>query len=216
MMRAVRSIAEVFVGFVLSTVLTFLAVTAAVAIGGGAQNGEDLSCCGWIGHDNPDFVTGSYAYSSYQHDLVLSEWNEPGGDVVRNLDMDWTYEAAVTLNNETNQRALEYEIRIRDETYYDGVAENFNTNLPWSKAPTVGSWPEELRDGHTEIELEQWDPYRIHNAVVYYWHQQVDSEKPAVSGAPTFYSEVEWCAKPNWDPCRIDVTGWMRKVVLQQ
>jgi hypothetical protein len=37
----------------------------------------------------------------------------------------------------------------------------------------------------------------------------------AVSGAPTFRSQLENCNE-DWENCYYDETGWMRKKVLQQ
>jgi len=146
--------------------------------------------------------------------MILNEWTEPSHDWVRNQDMDWTFDGATILNNISDTRNLEFDLKIVDHTYYNG-RDNWNTNVPFSKAPEGSSFAEEWHDGWTEIEMEMIEPHRIHNDWVYFWEQQFDSEKSAVVGAPTFRKNLENCNE-FWGDCVFDNTGWMRKKVLQQ
>jgi hypothetical protein len=205
---------RVMLGFSLGILASFALVAGVLALTNGTQNGRDTAGDPWYGDDNPDDLQGSYAYNNSPHDLILNEWNEPGNDWIRNLDMDWSYDAAVKLNNETGTHALDYEIRIHDQYYYNFV-NSWQTNLPISKAPENENWFEELNQGYTEVDMEQDDPYRIDNTGLYYWNQYFDSEKSAVSGAPQFYSEIEYCNK-SYTGCNFDVTGKMHKKVLMK
>lgn len=193
--------------------LMLVAVGYAVAVGNGAQNGEDLNCCGWIGNDSPG-AQGSYAYVNPSHNLRLSEWVEPAHDWIRNSNMVWTQAAEDKLDAETATKTLTYENRIHDQGYYNHV-NNFNTNIPWSKAPEGENAIEEAFQGYTETDMEQVDPWRIDFGGVYFWDQQYDSEKAAIAGLPDFWSEIEYCNK-QFNSCQFDETGWMEKKVLQQ
>lgn len=201
-------------GFIGAGIFSFLAVSAVLAVGNGATNGKDSACCGYTGNDNPDGLQGSYAYLNGTHDLILSEWVEPSHDWVRNRYMWWTQTAKDYLNANSSTKAIDWEIRIHDQYYYNFV-NNFNTSLPYTKAPENENWLEELAQGYTEVDMEQDVPSRISAETHYFWDQQFDSEKSATSTKPDFYSEVEWCNK-SYTSCNYDVTGWMRKVVLQQ
>jgi len=167
----------------------------------------------WIGDDTPNDHF-SWAYGQGAHDLILLEWSEPSHDWVRNQDMDWTYDGAVELNQISDTRNLEFDVDICNQFYYNG-RDNWNTNVPYSKAPEGSSFAEEEADDCTEVEMEMSEPYRIHNDGVYFWDQQYDSEKSAVSGAPTFHKNLENCNEFWWD-CGSDWTGWMQKKVRQQ
>jgi hypothetical protein len=200
--------------FASASVLSLIAVGAALAVGGGAQNGEDTSCCGWTGSDNPDNASGSYSYGNVTHNLILSEWVEPTHDYVRNKNMIWAQSTEDYLDSQASTRALDYEIRIHDQTYYNFV-NTWQTNLPWSKAPEAESWIEELDQGYTEVDMEQDNPGLINANFNYFWDQRFDSEKTAIANAPWFWSELEWCNK-IYHPCYFDYTGSMRKKVAQQ
>ncbi|HYN50722.1 MAG TPA: hypothetical protein VES62_07335 [Thermoleophilaceae bacterium] len=148
------------------------------------------------------------------HNLILSEWVEPSHDWVRNKNLYWTQTAEDYLDANSATKAIEYEIRIHDQYYYNFV-NSWSTNLPYSKAPENENWLEELQQGYTEVDMEQYTPSLINPQVYYFWDQAFDSEKTAISGWPDFYSEMEWCNK-NYTGCYYDVTGWMNKKVLQQ
>jgi len=104
--------------------------------------------------------------------------------------MQWTFAGATLLNEMTNTQRFEYSIHIRDQGYYNGVDENFFTNLPFSKAPEGSSFAEEFADGYTEVEMEQNQPHRIDHDGSYKWNQQFDLSsnssrrlpKPTASG----------------------------------
>lgn len=92
------------------------------------------------------------------------------------------------LNRETETRALGTEMRIHDQ-FFCNYTGNFNTNLPWSKAPANENWFEELLQGYTEVDMEMVDPWRIVAAFDYFWDLKFDSEKPAESAKPNFYGD---------------------------
>lgn len=206
--------AEVLVSAGLAAALTVFAAAAVLAVGNGAQNGQDVNCCGWIGNDNPDGLTGSYAYVNETHNMILSEWNEPSHDWVRNNNIIWTQAAEDKLDRDTCCRTLTYEQRIHDQFYFNYTG-NANWNLPLSKVPENENWFEEQQQGYTEVDAEQVDPWRINVNTWYFIDLQFDSEKPSIAGRPDFYSEIEWCDK-NFVNCFFDVTGWMERKVLQQ
>lgn len=193
--------------------LSLVLAAAALAVGNGAQNGEDIDCCGWIGTDSPG-AQGSYSYINPTHDLILSEWIEPGHDWLRNRDMFWTQQAENKLDAETDSKTLTYELRIHDQFYYN-FSNAFNTNLPWSKAPEGENAIEELAQGYTEVDMEQVDPWRININTNYFWDQRFDSEKASINGLPDIWSEVEYCNK-QFNSCNFDETGWLNKKVNQQ
>lgn len=197
-----------------AAILTVMTSGLAFAVGNGAQNGEDINCCGWTGNDNPDGLQGSYAYVNPTHDLILSEWVEPSHDWLRNRDMIWTQQAENKLDAETDSKTLTYELRIHDQFYYNH-SNAFNTNLPFSKAPEGENAIEELAQGYTEVDMEQVDPWRINVDQNYFWDQRFDSEKASINGLPDIYSEVEYCNK-QFNSCNFDVTGWLNKKVNQQ
>ena len=217
MFQRIRSATALPGGLVLALGLTLFAAGVVLAVGGGAQNGQDVNCCGWIGNDNPDGLTGTYAYVNETHNMILSEWEEPSHDWVRNNNIIWTQAAEDKLDRETGTRTLTYEQRIHDELYYN-YAGNANWNLPLSKAPENEVWWEEWRcqpDGCTEVDSEQVDPWRINVNTWYFIDLQFDAEKAAVAGLPDFYSELEYCDK-GFVNCNWDITGWMNKKVLQR
>lgn len=207
--RAARALA----GFGLGTGASFLAATLALAVGGGADNARDQSVSGWIGDDAPG-IEQFWAYNSVTHDFILSEWVEPSHDWVRTRNMDWSYASADYLNQISSYRNLEFSVKITNETYYNGI-NNWTTNAPYSKAPEGSSFAEEAIDHYTEVEMEMINPYLISNTAVYYWDQQFNSERTAISTAPKFSSQLENCNE-LWGDCFYDETGWMRKKVLQQ
>lgn len=106
-------------------------------------------------------------------------------------------------------------MRIHDQFFYNYTG-NFNTNLPWSKAPENENWFEELQQGYTEVDMEIVDPWRIVAAFDYFWDLKFDSEKPAESAKPNVYPEIEYCNNDFATNCNFDVTGWFQKKVLQQ
>jgi hypothetical protein len=206
---------RLLVVFVAAATLSFVGVSAVLAVGGGAQNGEDTGCCGWTGADNPAPGTqANFSYANVTHNLILSEWIEPSHDWVRNRTMIWSQGPEDYLDANASNRALDYEIRIHDQFYYNFVA-NWSTNLPISKAPENENPIEELAQGYTEVDMEQYDPALINANVHYFWDQQFNSEKTAIPQWPDFYSEVEWCTK-SFALVEYDVTGWMEKKVDQQ
>lgn len=209
-----RSGSAALVSLALAAGLTLATAAVVLAVDNGAQNGQDINCCGWIGNDNPDGVTGTYAYVNETHNMILSEWVEPSHDWVRNNNIIWTQAAEDKLDRETGSKTLTYEQRIHDQFYYN-YAGNWNSNLPLSKAPENENWFEEQNQGYTEVDAEQVDPWRIAVNTWYFIDLQFDSEKPAIAGRPDFYSEIEYCDK-NFVNCFFDVTGWMEKKVLQQ
>lgn len=200
--------------FAAAGVLTFVVASVVLAVGNGAQNGEDTGCCGWIGSDNPDGQSGSYAYGNVTHNLILSEWAEPSHDWIRNRNMYWAQSTEDYLDANASTKTLTYEITIRNQYYYNWVS-GFSTNLPYSKAPENENPIEELAQGYSEVDMEQYNPALINANFNYFWDQKFDSEKSAIAGEPDFYSTLEWCNK-NFVSCFYDDTGWMNKKVLQQ
>jgi hypothetical protein len=192
-----------------------IAGTALAVLNAGERNGLDLNCCGWAGIDNPDGLTGSYSVDNSWQDVYISEWAEPNHDWMRDRFMRWGAAAEQKLNNETGWRALDTEMRIHDQFFYN-FAGNWNTNLPWSKAPEGENALEELLQGYTEVDMEVKDPWKINAAFDYFWDLQFDAEKPPEIARPDFYSEIEYCDKDFASNCNFDVTGWFRKKVLQQ
>lgn len=200
--------------FVTAAGISLALATVVLAVCCGNKNGEDINCCGWIGTDAPG-AQGTYAYVNATHNMILSEWDEPSHDWVRNQQMTWTQLAEDKLDAETNTRTLTYEIRIHDQFYYNFTG-GWNTNLPWSKGAEGENAFEELAQGYTEVDLEQVDPWRINFGAFYFFDAQFDNEKAAINGLPDFWSEIEYCNKDFASNCNFDETGFMNKKVLQR
>lgn len=214
-MTKARVVGRTLLGFVLGATLSLVAVSVALAVCCGQRNALDNTVNGWIGDDTPGGQF-NWSYGNGVHDLILLEFTEPAHDIVRSQDMDWTYDAAVVLNQISSTRNLEFAIKIANHRYYNGRDEYW-TNVPWSKEPEGSSFLEEENEQQTEVEMEMIEPHRIHNDGVYFWDQWFDSERSAINGAPTFRKWLENCDE-FWTPwsCDQDDTGWMRKKVLQQ
>jgi hypothetical protein len=195
--------------------LAGLAVGAVVAVDNGTVNGRDLST--WPGgNDNPDGLTGSYAYYSVTHNALLKEWLEPDNDRYRDENMYFPAAAEQKLNNETNTRFLTFEQNIQHQDYYNLAGCCYTTNLPHTNNPTADGWFEEWQQGYSETEMELRDVYLINTGVYYYLDIEWDSQTAATSSGPKFWTELEWELKACCDPdIRFDQTGEFKKNVLQ-
>lgn len=206
--------ARLSLALIISISSTFLLASIALAIlDNGAINGEDTAS--WGGNDNPDGVTGSYAYYNYIHDVQLKEWAEPEHDHMRDRDIEWSDAAETKLDNEADTRYLVIEQRIHDQYFYNGASCCFSTNLPYSSYPEFECCYEEFIQRYSEADMEIRNPARILQDTTYFYDLMWDSEKPSETNKPLFYSEVEWELQTGGD-IRFDVTGLMFKWQRQQ
>ncbi|HSW43095.1 MAG TPA: hypothetical protein VLM76_11355 [Patescibacteria group bacterium] len=189
--------------------------TTLAAVWSGQVNGRDLDGGGWTGNDNPDNDTGSYSVNNAWQNTYISEWSEPSDDWMRDRFMNWGAAAERKLNNESATHGLGTEMRIHDQLFYNYNG-NFNTNLPFSKAPENEWWFEELSQGYTEVDMEIQEPRLINANFNYFWDIQIDSEKAPTAAQPHFYTEIEYCLNDFATDCWHDVTGWFQKQALVQ
>lgn len=198
--------------FLLSMTIAFVASTAVLANHiHEAQNGADTNPTGL---DNPDGVTGNYAYWNVSHDASLWERQEPDHDTFRDREMRWSLEREDFLEEHRNERMLVIEQRIHDQYFYNG-GPFFSTNLPWSSAPHFECCGEEWIQRYSEADMEIRDPALIIAQFTYFYHLQWDSEKRSEANKPEFWSEVEWELQTGGSR-RWDATGKFFKAHLQQ
>lgn len=209
------NVLQVVVATVLASVLSFVAVSAVLAAWAGETNGLDSSCCGWIGNDNQDGVTGSYSVDNIHQQARISEWDEPSHDWVRDRLNRWGQEAENKLDRESDTRGLGMEMRIHHQDYYNFTG-NWQTNLPWSGAAASENFIEEAEQGYTEVDTEIQHPAQIVVDVNYFIDYQVNSQTIGTTTRPDFWTEIEYCDNNFSTNCNYDITGWFRKKFVVQ
>lgn len=190
-------------------------VGPALALDGGAMNGQDVPAHNGV--DNPDGVTGSYAFNNVTQLTYLKEWLESHHDGFREANMSWSVAAENKLDDECDNRFLTFEKRILDQFYYDlHGSGNYTTNLPLTQGPESENGVEEANQGYSEFDAESKNCQNINQGTFYWLEFEIDSEKTPTSSRPVFYSELEWCDDLNPFVCNFDVTGRFEKEVLQR
>lgn len=209
-----RELGKAVASMAIAAVIAATTASLVLGVDNGAQNGLDSAVGGWLGDDNPNDDTGSYSVDNGFQDATLREWLEPHHDWMKDGFMKWGAAAETKLDNETDTRALDAEMRIHDQFYYNYTG-NWNSNLPWTKGAEGENAIEELRQGYTEVDIEMSDPWRINAGFSYFWEIEINSEKKSTA-TNKFYTELEYCNKDHASNCNFDVTGYFRKKVLQQ
>jgi hypothetical protein len=208
-----KSTRRAITAFVLSFGVLFGSVSLALAAWTGQLNALDSPNNGWIGADNPDNDTGTYAYDNARQDARLKEWDEPSHDWFRSDWMKWGADAETKLDVD-NDKGIDFEFRIHEQDYYDymNVA---NTNLP-ATGVDPDAWFEEPAcppNGCTEVDVEVQDTWRIEQLIEYWVEIKIDAQRNPIATRPDFVTEVEYC-NGGFNDCFFDATGWMRKKLL--
>ena len=200
-------------GAVCLSLVSMLVTTSIVLAWSGQTNGRDLSFSPWIGNDNNDGVTGSYAPDNIYQDLILREWDEPYHDWIDDKFNRWGQAAEDKLDAESATKGLGFELTVHNQWYYD-FTNSWNTNLPYSKEPENENPIEEAQQGYTEVDTEIQEPYLINVSFNYFLSYQLDAERTPTSTQPDFYSQIEYCDNNFLTNCFHDDTGWLQKVTL--